>query len=100
MGLYMNDFGEDHKNKAEILINDHGAKQVTPDYIDPNSGKIGLVVICHPMWDAALVLDCKREYDDIIEEILSGRTPRLIWLSIDVKTAEKFSSWKLKEEKG
>lgn len=98
MGLYMNDFGEAHKDKAQVLIRDFKAKQVVPSFIDPSSGSIGLFILHHPLWDAVCILDDKRQYDRAIEEVLSGRAPRITWLSIDVKTVERYSSWKLKEK--
>lgn len=98
MGLYMNGFGEVHLDKAQVLKRDFEAKEVAPDFIDPNTGKIGLFVLHHPMWDAVMILDSKREYNRAMEEVLSGRAPRITWLSIDVKIVEKFSSWKLPEK--
>ena len=56
MGLYLNNFGENAKGKAKVLIEKHGAlPQLIPHYLVPDSGKISVCVVENEEFDAASV---------------------------------------------
>jgi hypothetical protein len=88
MGYYMNGFGEGNLRKAAALIDLHGAvRDLSPEFVNPNSGKVSVCVVNNGMFDAVAIAHTKEEFNEFNEPSDSRAK---MFLRVDRKIAEEF----------